>query len=92
VIKSFKCKYTQQLFEGRCPRRFLSLRAAAERKLILLHSACTIEFLSLPPGNRLEKLSGDRQGCWSIRINQQWRLCFRFEEGNALEVEITDYH
>jgi proteic killer suppression protein len=64
----------------------------AERKLILLHSAATLDFLKSPPGNRLEKLTGRRKGCWSIRINDQWRLCFKFEEGNAYEVEIVDYH
>jgi len=58
----------------------------------MLHSAATLEFLRFPPGNRLEKLSGDRGGCWSIRINQQWRLCFRFIDGDAYDVEIVDYH
>jgi proteic killer suppression protein len=58
----------------------------------MLHSAQTIGFMKSPPGNRLEKLSGDRRGSWSIRINQQWRLCFRFTNGNAFDVEIVDYH
>ena len=58
----------------------------------MLHSAESIEFLKSPPGNRLEKLTGDRKACWSIRINQQWRLCFTFDGGNAFDVEIVDYH
>jgi proteic killer suppression protein len=64
----------------------------AERKLMLLDSAATLDFLKSPPGNRLEKLAGNRKGHWSIRVNDQWRLCFKFEEGNAYEVEIVDYH
>ena len=92
MIKSFRCDDTQRLFAGVCPRRFQSFRAQAERKLILLHSAETLEFLRSPAGNRLEKLAGDRQGSWSIRVNQQWRMCFRFEHGNAFDVEIVDYH
>jgi proteic killer suppression protein len=92
MIKSFRCDDTERLFAGVCRRPFRSFRAQAERKLILLHSAETLEFLKSPPGNRLEKLTGDRQGYWSIRINQQWRLCFRFANGNAFDVEIVDYH
>ena len=92
MISSFRCRDTERLFGGVCPKRFLSIRTRAERKLALLHAAATIEFLSAPPGNRLEKLGGDRRGRWSIRINQQWRLCFRFEAGNAFDVEIVDYH
>ena len=64
----------------------------AERKLQMLDSANTIEDLRSPPGNRLEKLSGDRAGQWNIRINNQWRVCFRFEDGHAYDVEIVDYH
>lgn len=92
MIQSFQCDDRSRLFAGACPRRFRSFRVQAERKLILLHSAETLEFLRSPPGNRLEKLTGDRQGSWSIRVNQQWRLCFRFEHGNAFDVEIVDYH
>lgn len=58
----------------------------------MLHSAATLDFLRSPPGNRLEKLAGERAGQWSIRINQQWRVCFRFENGDAFDVEIVDYH
>jgi proteic killer suppression protein len=79
------------LFKGVCPGKFRSFRAQAERKLILLHAATTIEFLKSPPGNRLEKLAGDRSAFWSVRVNQEWRLCFRFENGDAYDVEIVDY-
>jgi proteic killer suppression protein len=64
----------------------------AERKLAQLHAAATLDFLRAPPGNRLEKLSGDREGLWSIRVNDQWRLCFRWADGEVFEVELADYH
>lgn len=92
MIKSFADKHTQTLFEGGDPRPFRAFRAQAERKLALLHAATTLEFLRSPPGNRLEALTGDRAGQWSIRINRQWRLCFVWQDGDAYEVEITDYH
>ena len=92
MIRSFACKETQQLFAGQCPRRFLSIRAPAERKLQMLDAVTYVSDLRSPPGNRLEKLSGDRSGQWSIRINQQWRICFRFDEGEVNDVEIVDYH
>ncbi len=79
------------MFDGVCPARFRAFRAQAERKLILLNSAETVEFLASNPGNRLEKLGGNRRNAWSLRINQQWRLCFRFQSRNAFEVEIVDY-
>jgi proteic killer suppression protein len=68
------------------------LQRAALRKLLLLDAAESLDDLRVPPGNRLEKLAGDREGQYGIRINDQWRLCFRWEEGNALDVEIVDYH
>jgi proteic killer suppression protein len=68
------------------------LQRAALRKLVILDQAVSVDDLRNPPGNRLEKLSGDRAGQWSIRINNQWRLCFRIEEGDAYDVEIVDYH
>jgi len=80
------------LFEGECPRRFKAFAIVAERKLQMLDDAYSLEDLRVPPGNRLEALRGGRQGQWSIRINDQWRVCFRFEDGNALDVEIIDYH
>jgi proteic killer suppression protein len=92
MIKSFSCKHTQQLFEGRCAKQFRAFQAQAERKLQLLDSAATVEFLRSPPGNRLEALKGDWAGYYSLRINDQWRLCFRFENGDAHAVEIIDYH
>ncbi len=64
----------------------------AERKLQMLDDACTLDDFLVPPGNRLETLRGDLKGKWSIRINDQWRVCFRFEDGNAFDVEIVDYH
>jgi len=92
MIQSFKCAETQALFAGEAPRRFVNFRAVAERKLQMLHRAVRMEDLRIPPQNRLEKLKGDRKGTWSIRINDQWRVCFRFEDGNAFDVEIVDYH
>ena len=80
------------MFEGKCPRRFQSFISAAERKLQMIDNAITIADLRVPPGNRLEALRGNRNGQWSIRINDKWRICFRFEAGNALDVEIVDYH
>jgi proteic killer suppression protein len=92
MIKSFRCKETQAIFENRLPKRFMSIASVAERKLQMLDSAKTIADLRSPPGNRLESLKGNRKGCWSIRINDQWRVCFRFEAGDTYDVEIVDYH
>ncbi|MDR2016442.1 MAG: type II toxin-antitoxin system RelE/ParE family toxin [Burkholderiales bacterium] len=82
----------QRQFEGRCPRRFRPILSVAERKLAQLDAAQTLAFLRSPPGNRLEKLSGDRQGQWSIRVNDQWRVCFAWTELGPSAVEIVDYH
>lgn len=92
MIKTFHCRNTQALFEGKCPRKFKAFANLAERKLQMLDDAYSLEDLRVPPGNRLEALRDDRKGQWSIRINDQWRVCFRFEDGNALDVEIIDYH
>ena len=92
MIRSFRCKNTEALFAGACPRRWLAFRSQAERKLAQLEAAASLDFLRSPPGNRLEKLSGDRLGQHSIRINEQWRLCFRFADGEAHDVEIIDSH
>ncbi len=92
MIKSFRCKHTEKLFSGQNPKQFRAFKFQAERKLQLLDSAETLEFLRSPPGNRLEALHSDREGQYSIRINDQWRICFRFENGDALDVEIVDYH
>ncbi|MDX8399067.1 MAG: type II toxin-antitoxin system RelE/ParE family toxin [Gallionellaceae bacterium] len=92
MIKSFSCKDTQVLYEGNRPLRFRSIQTVAERKLTQLDAAVTLDFMRAPPGNRLEALRGDRKGQWSIRINAQWRICFRFESGDVFDVEIVDYH
>jgi proteic killer suppression protein len=92
MIKTFHCKKTQALFDGVCPRQFKAFARVAERKLQMLDDAYSIDDIRVPPGNRLETLHGDRKGQWSIRINDQWRLCFRLEDGNAFDVEIVDYH
>ena len=92
MIKSFRCKDTQRLAHGYRVRRFLAFERIAQRKLAQLEAAATLDFLRVPPGDRLEALRGDRQGQYSIRINDQWRLCFRYAQGNAFDVEIVDYH
>jgi len=92
MIQSFADKHTQALYAGQCHTRFRAFRRQAERKLQMLEAACDIIDLRQPPANRLKKLSGDREGCWSIRINKQWRICFRFEAGHAYDVTIVDYH
>lgn len=92
MILTFACNETKSLFEGQKVARFVNIESVAIRKLQQLHAAVDLAFLRVPPGNRLEALQGDRKGQYSIRINDQWRLCFRFQEGSALNVEITDYH
>jgi proteic killer suppression protein len=93
VIKSFRDKETEQLFSRHFSRRFPpNLHKVAWRKLAILDAAEQLDDPRVPPGNRLEKLSGNREGQYSIRINDQWRICFRWSEGNAYDVEVTDYH
>jgi len=93
MIHSFKCKETQRLFNGRFSARLpQSIQRLAARKLELLDGAGELDDLKSPPVNRLEVLGGDRAGQHSIRINDQWRICFLWRDGNALEVEIVDYH
>lgn len=93
MIRSFADKDTERVFAGRRPRKLSrEVLARAETKLAMIDAATHIETLRTPPGNRLEKLRGDREGQWSIRINQQYRVCFSFEGGDAYDVEITDYH
>jgi proteic killer suppression protein len=93
MIRSFRDRETQKVFERQGPRRLPpSLLRIALRKLLVLDGAESLEDLRIPPGNRLEMLRGDREGYYSIRINDQWRICFRWSEGDAHEVEITDYH
>jgi proteic killer suppression protein len=92
MIKSFKCKRTQALYEGESPKQFRAFQVQAERKLQILDKAQAINDLREPPGNHLEKLSGNRIGQHSIRINDQWRVCFVWENNHAEQVEIVDYH
>ncbi|HBD08759.1 MAG TPA: plasmid maintenance system killer [Syntrophobacteraceae bacterium] len=93
MIRSFKCKGTEGIFRGRFSTKFPpDLQRTALRKLTQLHGAATLLFLRVPPANRLEKLAGDRQGQWNIRINDQWRICFLWQDGHAYDVEIVDYH
>ena len=92
MITSFHCPDTEALFNGRRVARFANIVASALRKLAILNRVATLEDLRIPPGNRLEKLSGDRGGQYSTRINEQWRICFGFEAGQATGVEIVDYH
>lgn len=93
MIKSYANKLTQQVAEGNFPKKLPStIRTRALMRLVQLDNATSIDDLRLPPSNHLERLIGDRQNQYSIRINQQWRLCFEFENGNAFNVEITDYH
>ena len=89
---SFKCPDTQRLFTSGKTRRFANIHSVAERKLAQLDAAQTLDFLRSPPGNRLEPLSGDRQGQHSIRINDQWRVCFVWTDQGVAHVEIVDYH
>lgn len=92
MIRSFRCRHTERLAAGRRVPRFAAVERTARRKLAQLDAAATLDFLKAPPGNRLEALGGDREGSYSIRINDQWRLCFRFRDGNAYDAEIVDYH
>jgi proteic killer suppression protein len=92
VIKTFRCVETERLFEGERVRKFQAVEQSARRKLELIFAAKELRDLSRTPGNRLEKLSGSREGQYSVRINDQWRVCFRWREGDAYDVEITDYH
>ncbi len=92
TIASFNCRETELLFEGKRVARFRNIESVALRKLAILNRVIRVEELRIPPNNRLETLKGNRKGQWSIRINDQWRLCFRFINGRALDVEIVDYH
>jgi toxin HigB-1 len=92
VIRSFRCPDTQDLFETGKHKRFSGIAQIATRKLAQLDAAETLEFLRSSPGNRLEALKGDRAGQYSIRINDQVRVCLKWQDGGASDVEIVDYH
>ena len=92
MISSFRNKDTQTLYETGASRRFGAVTRVALRKLDMIAASTTVETLRIPPGNRLERLSGRREGQWSIRINDQWRVCFEWVGANAANVEICDYH
>ena len=92
MIRSFASRDTERLYGRESVSRFRSFERIALRKLRMLDAAVSVGDLKAPPGNRLEKLKGDREGQWSIRINDQWRICFHWEDGDAFDVEIVDYH
>lgn len=92
MIKSFKCKDTEKLFNDTDIKKFRSISRKARVRLEMLNAAVTLNSLKVPPGNRLEALKGDRKGQYSIRIDSQWRICFRWDNENAHDVEIVDYH
>jgi proteic killer suppression protein len=92
LIRSFRCADTALLFNDHRVLRFQSIERPARRKLLYLHHAAKLHDLRVPPGNQLEALRGDRAGAYSIRINDQWRVCFTWRDGDAHDVEIVDYH
>ena len=93
MIQSFRCKETEQIFGGRFSRRLPhDIQRLAARKLEQLHAATLLGTLRIPPGNRLEALTHDRQGQHSIRVNDQWRVCFVWRDRDAYDVEIVDHH
>ena len=92
MISTFRDRETQELYERGFSRRFSAIVRVALRKLDMIAAATAVETLRIPPGNRLEQLKGDRAGQWSVRINDQWRICFNWRGSNAENVEIVDYH
>jgi len=93
MIKSFRDKETEKIFNRQFSGKFqMNIQRVARKKLVILDAAQELSDLRIPPGNRLEALKGDRKGQHSIRINDQWRICFRWRAGDAYDVEITDYH
>jgi len=92
MIKSFKCKDTEKLFNDLDVKKFRSSSRAARIKLEVLNATVSLNSLRVPPGNRLEQLRGNRKGQHSIRVNNQWRICFVWKEEGVMEVEIIDYH
>jgi toxin HigB-1 len=92
MIKSFRCKDTEKLYNDQDVKRFRGVSRKARIKLEILSATVSLDGLKVPPGNRLEALKGDRKGQYSIRIDSQWRICFKWKNGNAYDVEIIDYH
>jgi proteic killer suppression protein len=93
VIVSFKDKETEKVWNSKHSKVLpTELQRVARRKLIMIHSSINLNDLRVPPGNRLHQLSGDRKGQYSVSINDQWRICFKWLDGNAIDIEITDYH
>lgn len=92
MIRGFRCRETEKVFQRQYSKKFSGIQRSALKKLLVLDAAGSLDDLRVPPANRLEKLSGDRRGQHSVRINDQWRICFRWRGGNAEEVEIVDYH
>ena len=92
MIRSFRGRDSEALFNDVAVRRLQAVERQARRKLLYLHRARTLGDLNAPPGNRLEALKGERRGQFSIRINDQWRICFTWRDGDAHEVEVVDYH
>lgn len=92
MIRKFRCEDTENLFNDISTSRFRLFERIARRKLLYLHHAKNLDDLRSPPGNRLERLKGKRKGQYSIRINDQWRICFRWIKGDIIDVEIIDYH
>ena len=92
MIKSFKCRDAEKLFNDQDVKKFRNISRKARIKLEILNATVSLEGLKIPPGNRLEALKGNRKGQYSIRIDSQWRICFKWEDGNSFDVEIIDYH
>ncbi|HEX8165550.1 MAG TPA: type II toxin-antitoxin system RelE/ParE family toxin [Beijerinckiaceae bacterium] len=92
MIRSFRNARTERLFNDLDVPAFRGIERQARRKLLVLHNTKRLDDLKVPPGNRFEALKGERKGQWSIRINNQWRICFVWRDGDAYEVEVVDYH
>lgn len=92
MIRSFTCSETEALFNSQVVPRFRNIERVARRRLLQLQAATELSSLRVPPGNQVEALKGDRKGQYSIRINDQWRLCFQWHDDGAYQVEIVDYH
>lgn len=92
MVKLFNCKDTEKLFKDYDVKKFRSIARKARIKLEMLNATVSLDGLKVPPGNRLEALKGDRKGQYSIQVDSQWRICFKWIEGNTYEVEIVDYH